>query len=64
VRRDFEKVYPFGWLGILSETPPVNEELIYASSERGFALCSMRNPGLSRYYIQCSLDGAGRGLER
>jgi p-hydroxybenzoate 3-monooxygenase len=56
VRRDFEKVYPFGWLGILSETPPVNEELIYASSERGFALCSMRNPGLSRYYIQCSLE--------
>ncbi len=56
VRRDFEKVYPFGWLGILSETPPVNEELIYASSERGFALCSMRNPLLSRYYIQCSLD--------
>jgi p-hydroxybenzoate 3-monooxygenase len=56
VLRTFEKVYPFGWLGILSETPPVNEELIYASSERGFALCSMRNPGLSRYYIQCSLD--------
>jgi p-hydroxybenzoate 3-monooxygenase len=45
VRREYEKVYPFGWLGILSETPPVNEELIYASSERGFALCSMRNPG-------------------
>jgi len=56
IRRDYEKVYPFGWLGILSETPPVNEELIYASSERGFALCSMRNPKLSRYYIQCSLD--------
>jgi p-hydroxybenzoate 3-monooxygenase len=56
VLRTFEKVYPFGWLGILSETPPVNEELTYASSERGFALCSMRNPGLSRYYIQCSLD--------
>jgi p-hydroxybenzoate 3-monooxygenase len=55
VRREYEKVYPFGWLGILSETPPVNEELIYASSERGFALCSMRNPNLSRYYIQCSL---------
>lgn len=54
VRREYEKVYPFGWLGILSETPPVNDELIYASSERGFALCSMRNPALSRYYIQCS----------
>ncbi|KPP84261.1 MAG: 4-hydroxybenzoate 3-monooxygenase [Rhodobacteraceae bacterium HLUCCO07] len=56
VRREFEKVYPFGWLGVLSETPPVNEELIYASSERGFALCSMRNENLSRYYIQCSLS--------
>ena len=43
VRREYEKVYPFGWLGILSETPPVNHELIYASSERGFALCSMRS---------------------
>ncbi|WP_223422639.1 4-hydroxybenzoate 3-monooxygenase [Tateyamaria pelophila] len=53
VRRDYEKVYPFGWLGILSETPPVNEELIYANSDRGFALCSMRNAQLSRYYIQC-----------
>lgn len=56
VRREFEKVYPFGWLGILSETPPVNHELIYASSSRGFALCSMRNENLSRYYIQCSLS--------
>lgn len=56
VRREYEKVYPFGWLGILSETPPVNHELIYASSPRGFALCSMRNPNLSRYYIQCSLS--------
>ena len=56
VRREYEKVYPFGWLGILSETPPVNHELIYATSERGFALCSMRNENLSRYYIQCSLD--------
>lgn len=54
VRRDYEKVYPFGWLGILSETPPVNHELIYANSERGFALCSMRNQNLSRYYVQCS----------
>ena len=56
VRREYEKVYPFGWLGILSETPPVNHELIYANSERGFALCSMRNETLSRYYIQCSLS--------
>jgi len=52
-RRVYEKVYPFGWLGILSETPPVDDELIYASSARGFALCSMRNSNLSRYYIQC-----------
>lgn len=56
VRREYEKVYPFGWLGILSETPPVNHELIYANSKRGFALCSMRNEKLSRYYIQCSLS--------
>jgi len=56
IRQEFEKVYPFGWLGILSETPPVDDELIYASSERGFALCSMRNAMLSRYYIQCPLD--------
>lgn len=56
VRREYEKVYPFGWLGILSQTPPVNHELIYANSPRGFALCSMRNENLSRYYIQCSLS--------
>lgn len=56
VRKEYEKLYPFGWLGVLSETPPVHEELIYASSERGFALCSMRNENLSRYYIQCSLS--------
>lgn len=56
VRKEYEKVYPFGWLGILSETPPVNHELIYANSDRGFALCSMRNENLSRYYIQCSLS--------
>lgn len=56
VRKEYEKVYPFGWLGILSETPPVNHELIYANSPRGFALCSMRNDNLSRYYIQCSLN--------
>jgi p-hydroxybenzoate 3-monooxygenase len=52
----YEKIYPFGWLGVLSETPPVNDELIYANHERGFALCSMRNEMLSRYYIQCPLD--------
>jgi p-hydroxybenzoate 3-monooxygenase len=54
VLRTYERVYPFGWLGILSETPPVSDELIYAQHERGFALCSMRNPRLSRYYVQCS----------
>ena len=56
VRREYEKIYPFGWLGILSETPPVHHELIYSSSDRGFSLCSMRNENLSRYYIQCSLS--------
>lgn len=56
VRTEFEKIYPFGWLGVLSETPPVHDELIYATSERGFALCSMRNENLSRYYIQCSMS--------
>ncbi|MCY4206902.1 MAG: 4-hydroxybenzoate 3-monooxygenase [Roseovarius sp.] len=54
-RIEYSKTYPFGWLGILSETPPVAEDLIYASSKRGFALCSMRNRHLSRYYIQCPL---------
>ncbi len=54
IRKEFEKSYPFGWLGILSETPPVDHELIYSSSSRGFALCSMRNENLSRYYIQCA----------
>lgn len=56
VLREFERVYPFGWLGVLSETPPVDHELIYAQHERGFALCSMRNAHLSRYYIQTPLD--------
>lgn len=56
VRREYEKIYPFGWLGILSETPPVHDELIYSGSARGFALCSMRSATLSRYYIQCSLS--------
>jgi len=53
--REFEKVYPFGWLGLLSDTPPVNEELIYINSERGFALCSMRSRTRSRYYLQVPL---------
>jgi p-hydroxybenzoate 3-monooxygenase len=54
--KTFERVYPFGWLGVLSRTPPVAHELIYANHERGFALCSMRSDVLSRYYVQCSLD--------
>ena len=53
--RSYERVYPLGWLGILSDTPPVSEELIYVRHPRGFALCSMRSPTRSRYYIQCSL---------
>jgi len=53
---NFERTYPFGWLGILSDVPPVNEELIYANHERGFALCSMRSHTRSRYYIQCLRD--------
>ena len=52
----FERVYPFGWLGVLSETPPVSPELIYSNHERGFALCSMRSMTRSRYYVQCPLD--------
>ncbi len=54
--QNFEKVYPFGWLGVLAEVPPVSHELIYASHERGFALASMRSLTRSRYYVQCSLD--------
>jgi p-hydroxybenzoate 3-monooxygenase len=52
----FERVYPFGWLGILSETPPVSPELIYSNHARGFALCTMRSMHRSRYYVQCALD--------
>jgi p-hydroxybenzoate 3-monooxygenase len=55
-RREFERVYPFGWLGILADVPPCRDELIYASSERGFALASMRSSTRSRYYIQCRAD--------
>lgn len=54
--RTFEKVYPFGWMGILADVPPVSEELVYANHPRGFALCSMRSHTRSRYYIQCALD--------
>ena len=53
--REYEKVYPFGWLGVLSDTPPVHEELIYANSTRGFALCSQRSATRSRYYLQVPL---------
>ena len=54
--REYEEVHAFGWVGVLSRTPPVSSELIYASHERGFALCSMRSPALSRYYLQCPSD--------
>ena len=54
--QEFEKVYPFGWLGLLSDTPPVHEELIYANSSRGFSLCSMRSATRSRYYLQVPLS--------
>lgn len=54
--RNFEKVYPFGWLGLLADVPPCSHELIYANHERGFALCSMRSKTRSRYYIQCGAD--------
>ena len=54
--RTFEKVYPFGWLGLLAEVPPVSDELVYANHPRGFALCSMRSLTRSRYYLQCALD--------
>jgi len=53
---EYERIYPFGWLGLLSDTPPVHEELIYANHKRGFALCSMRSPTRSRYYLQVGLD--------
>jgi p-hydroxybenzoate 3-monooxygenase len=53
--RTFERVYPFGWLGVLTRTPPVSPELIYGTHERGFALCSLRSSTLSRYYIQVPL---------
>lgn len=57
-RREYERVYPFGWLGVLCDTPPISNELIYASHERGFALCSMRSRQRSRYYVQVGVDEA------
>ncbi|MFZ2987813.1 4-hydroxybenzoate 3-monooxygenase [Ideonella sp.] len=56
VLRCHERVYPFGWLGILADVPPVSDELIYSNHERGFALCSMRSKTRVRHYVQCSLD--------
>ncbi|MEM8850774.1 MAG: 4-hydroxybenzoate 3-monooxygenase [Pseudomonadota bacterium] len=56
VLKTFERVYPFGWLGVLTERPPVHHELIYANDARGFALCSMRSATRSRYYVQCDLS--------
>ncbi|HEX3836412.1 MAG TPA: 4-hydroxybenzoate 3-monooxygenase [Steroidobacteraceae bacterium] len=53
--REYEKVYPFGWLGVLADTPPLHEELLYVNSARGFALCSMRSRTRSRYYLQVPL---------
>ena len=53
--QEYEKVYPFGWLGLLADVPPVFHELIYANTDRGFALCSMRSPTRSRYYVQVPL---------
>src|SRR6185312_7501059 len=55
-QKTFERVYPFGWLGILADVPPCSHELIYARHARGFALASMRSPTRSRYYVHCALD--------
>ena len=54
--KTYEKVYPFGWLGVLADVPPVSHELIYANTARGFALCTMRSPTRSRYYVQVRSD--------
>lgn len=56
VRREFERAYPFGWLGVLADVPPCHPEVVYASHPRGFALASMRSPTRSRYYVQVALD--------
>jgi p-hydroxybenzoate 3-monooxygenase len=55
-RRTFERIYPFGWLGVLADVPPAHHELIYANHANGFALASMRSATRSRYYVQCGLD--------
>ena len=55
ILKTFERVYPFGWLGLLSDTPPISEELIYINHERGFALCSQRSTTRSRCYLQCAV---------
>jgi len=57
----FEKIYPFGWLGVLADTPPVAHEVVYANDVRGFALCSMRSMTRSRYYIQCDTTDTVEG---
>jgi p-hydroxybenzoate 3-monooxygenase len=54
--RNFERAYPFGWLGVLADVPPVARELVYVNNARGFALCSMRSASRSRYYLQCPLQ--------
>lgn len=59
--KEYEKVYPIGWLGVLSRTPPVSRELIYVNHERGFALCSLRSQVLSRYYVQVPLSDTVEG---
>ncbi len=55
IRREYEKIYPFGWLGLLSDTPPVSHEIVYGAHERGFSLCSMRSLTRSRYYVEVPL---------
>jgi p-hydroxybenzoate 3-monooxygenase len=52
----FERVYPFGWLGIMADVPPASHELVYSNHARGFALCSMRSLARSRFYVQCGLE--------
>lgn len=56
IRREYEKIYPFGWLGLLSDTPPVSHEIVYGAHARGFSLCSMRSLTRSRYYVEVPLD--------
>jgi len=56
IRHEYEKIYPFGWLGLLADTPPVSHEIVYGAHERGFSLCSMRSMTRSRYYVEVPLD--------